>query len=121
MPISPNDQTHRFVIRLWNAIQHGLTKFAKYREIHYGTILALEDISGAVTLASQIDELFSVEQKGIIERDVDIIVVFGSLLDDMVVANIWKLYSDWYDTVPYHLRFSNDEGNWVPQALTPPA
>ena len=114
IPGRPDDQKSRAVQSLWHAIEHGLSKFSKYKKSRYDTVLSLQEISGEVHPSALMQLEDDGEKKALISRLIDYIVVFSSVDERMIVGNIWKERELWYDIIPYSRRFYNDDGTWSP-------
>jgi hypothetical protein len=113
MPGTPKDQKALGPQSLWLSIEHGLGKFAKYRDMGYASILVLENISGRVH-PSMLVELAKDPHRKILIDLVDYLVVFASNENRMIVGNVWKEKQVLYDPVPFTRRFKQIEGKWTP-------
>lgn len=118
IPSRPNDSQRR-ADRLWKSLEHGLAKFAKYRNDQYQTLLSLEDISGSIPGPPTVDGLMTKEQQSLVNQLVDYIIVFVASQQRMIVANVWKEKEVWYDVPPYTRRFSQESGEWAPLEIAP--
>jgi hypothetical protein len=114
LPERPDDQESRAVQSLWHAIQHGLSKFSKYKQDRYDTILSLQDISGECRTSTLRELEKDAGKKALISRLIDYIVVFSGSRDRMVIGNVWKERELRYRNIPYKRRFDNSNGTWLP-------
>jgi hypothetical protein len=101
MPQAPENQKVLQSKRLGRAVRHGLLKLTKYKKPGFKTALLLEDVAG--TLPGSTLRGYGLEE-------VDYIVVFVSIEDQMITGNVWKERSVWYSSVPGNRRFSRGHG-----------
>jgi hypothetical protein len=113
MPGGPKDQKDKASLSLLRALQHGTGKFAKYRQQGYQTILALEDVSGAIHPSALVALRDDPASRNLVDAS-DYVVEFASNDDRMIVGNVWKAGETLYDPPPYNLRFHKVDGKWKP-------
>lgn len=114
IPRRPHDQESLAKESLWLAIEHGLGKFAKYKEDGFDTLLCLQDISGEVHPSMLIEIENDREKEVLITALVDYVIVFAAVEDRMVVGNVWKERDLCYDPSPFTRRFHNENAVWRP-------
>jgi hypothetical protein len=113
MPGVPADKQQLARRSLLSAIEHGIGKFPKYRQLGHKTVLVIEDASGAIypsTLRSLNDDH---QSKGCVD-EIDYVVEFASYDDRMIVGMVWKEQGTYYDPIPYNRRFHMVEKEWEP-------
>ena len=113
MPGGPKDHKNKASLSLLCSLQHGTGKFTKYRRKGYQTILALEDVSGAIYPSALVALRKDPATRHLVEAS-DYVVEFASNDDRMIVGNVWKAGETIYDPPPYNLRFHKIDGKWRP-------
>lgn len=112
IPRRPDNHEELRAESLTVAIDHGIGKFSKYKQLGYDTVLVLEDISGGFhASALQSDDEARTNRMNFL---IDYILAFVSYHDRMIVCNVWKERDMWHREVPYRRRFENFGGNWTP-------
>jgi hypothetical protein len=112
MPGTPKNQKALGSQSLWLSIEHGLGKFAKYRDMGYTSLLVLENISGRVHPSMLVD-LAKDPHKNTLIGLVDYVIEFVSNENRMIVGNVWKEKRVLHDPVPFNRRFMQLEGKWT--------
>jgi hypothetical protein len=113
MPGAPKDGKDKASLSLLRALQHGTSKFAKYKQQGYQTILSLEDVSGAIHPSALVAFRDDPASRHTVAAS-DYVVEFASNDERMIVGNVWKAGEELYDPPPYDLRFHKLDGKWKP-------
>ena len=98
IPQQPENQKALQSDRLARAVRDKLPKLRQYKERGFKTALLLEDVAGTLYGSTLRDCEISLEE-------VDYIVVFVSIEEQMIVGNVLKEKSVWYSVVPGNRRF----------------
>jgi hypothetical protein len=112
IPSRPDNQEDLQSQSLNVAVDHGIGKFSKYKQLGYNTVLVFEIISGQfyASALQSIDRARTDQMTS----SIDYILAFVSYRDEMIVCNVWKERDMWHREVPYSRRFENSGGNWTP-------
>ena len=93
--------------RIKRLLRTKISKLIKYKIRGYKTILAIEDISGMYMGGIRRDMLSWIE-KIYVQLFVDTGIVFASYNEKMIVGNIWKDKTKWYQEIPMVNRLEID-------------
>jgi len=113
MPGSPKNQKELVADSLWLSVEHGVAKFAKYKQLGYTCVLALENVSGLAHPSLLADFRNDPYKRSMIEL-IDYVIVFASNEDRMIVGSVWKEKTTVHVQVPFSRRFHKVQSKWTP-------
>ncbi len=90
--------------RIKRLVNEKVVKLIKYKLLGYKTIFVIEDISGRHMFGIKENKI-GLKQRILIRLFIDMGIVMVSNKKRMIVGNIWKSGSKWYNEIPYKNRY----------------